>query len=148
MRRFAVLMSFPRRRPAAWALAFVTAMIASGCTAVFFDGEPAVRTAPPEPRNPCEETFAWLLTNDLGTAEEPPSSPTPDALATVLNDCTAVKLLEADDYFAFDAGRPKERLVMRRLFNGPERDEQLVAFCESPLWSQTHTCETVDRLRP
>jgi hypothetical protein len=119
-------------------------MIASACTeSIFSDGEPVVRTAPPEPRNPCEETFAWLLTNDLGIAEEPPPTPTADALATVLNDCTANDLLEADDYFAFDTGASMERLMARRLFNGPDRDEQLVAFCESPMWSETRACETL-----
>lgn len=141
-------MSIPRPLATTWSLALATSMIASGCTqTIFSDGEPVGRTAPPEPRNGCEETFAWLLTNDLGTAEEPPSSPTPDALATVLNDCTATHLLEANDYFAFEAGRPGERLIMRRLFNGPDREEQLIAFCESPMWLETHACETVDRLR-
>jgi hypothetical protein len=119
-------------------------VIVSGCTeSIFSDGEPVVRTAPPEPRNPCEETFAWLLTNDLGTAEEPPPTPTADVLATVLNDCTAEDLLEADDYFAYDAGQTMQRLTTRRLFNGPERAEQLVAFCESSMWSETRACETL-----
>ena len=147
-RRPAALMSFPRRRPTAWALAFATATIAGGCTAIFSDGEPVVPTAPPEPRNPCEETFAWLLTNDLGTAEEPPPTPTDLVLGTVLDDCTATDLLRADDYFAFDAGETMQRLTTRRLFNGPDREEQLIAFCESPMWLETHACETVDRLRP
>ena len=124
-------------------------MIASGCTqSIFSDGEPVVRTAPPEPRNRCEETFAWLLTNDLGTAEEAPPTPTDDVLATVLDDCTADDLLEADDYFAFETGETMRRLTMRRLFNGPEREEQLAAFCESPMWSQTHACETLSEPGP
>jgi hypothetical protein len=142
-------MSIPRRLATTWALAIATAMIASGCTQmVFSDGEPVVRTAPPEPRNACEETFAWLLTNDLGTAEEPPPTPTDLVLGTVLNDCTATHLLRADDYFAYEAGRTMERLTTRRLFNGPDREEQLIAFCDSPMWLETRTCETVDRLRP
>ena len=107
------------------------------------DGEPVVRTAPPEPRNRCEETFAWLLTNDLGTAEETPPTPAPDALSTVLNDCTAEELLEADDYFAFETGRTMERLTMRRLFNGPGREAQLVAFCDSAQWSELKACKTL-----
>ena len=134
----------PRRETAVVPLVLVMSMIAIGCTeSIFSDGEPVVRTTPPEPRNPCEETFAWLLTNDLGTAEEPPPTPTDDVLATVLDDCTADDLLEADDYFAFEAGETMQRLTTRRLFNGRERAEQLVAFCESPMWSQTRACETL-----
>ena len=137
-------MKQPPRAATAVPVLVLMSVIAGGCTAsIFSDGEPVVRTAPPEPRNPCEETFAWLLTNDLGTAQEPPPTPTPDALATVLNDCTAEDLLEADDYFAFATGATMQRLTMRRLFNGPEREQQLVAFCESPMWSESHACETL-----
>lgn len=133
-----------KRAATAVPILVLMSVIAGGCTeSIFSDGEPVVRTAPPEPRNPCEETFAWLLTNDLGTAEEPPPTPTDDVLATVLNDCTASDLLEADDYFAFEAGQTMQRLTWRRLFNGPNREEQLVAFCDSPNWSQTRACETL-----
>lgn len=133
-----------RRGSARLPLFVITAMSIAGCTgAIFSDGEPPVRTAPPEPRNPCEKTFAWLLTNDLGTAEEAPPTPTADVLATVLDDCSADDLLEADEYFAFDTGATMGRLTMRRLFHGPEREQQLVAFCESPMWSESHACETL-----
>lgn len=135
----------PRRQAAVVPLIFTMSLIASGCTgAIFTDSEPVVRTAPPEARNHCEETFASLLTNHLGTAEEAPPTPAADVLVRVLNDCTADALLEADDYFAFEVGRPMQRLTARRLFNGPEREERFLAFCESPQWSQTHACETLD----
>ena len=124
--------------------AMALSLLATACTEpMFMGGEPVVRTAPPEPRNRCEEMFAWLLTDDLGTAEETPPTPAPDALSTVLSACTAGDLLEADDYFAFDSGRAMERLTMRRLFNGPGRDAQLVAFCDSALWAATKACETL-----
>jgi hypothetical protein len=40
------------------------------------------------------------------------------------------------------------RLTMRRLFNGTEREEQLVAFCESPMWSETQACQTLPDQAP
>ena len=121
--------------------------VISGCAATMYsDGEPVARTAPPDPRNGCEETFARLLTDDLGTAEVAPPSPTPDVLTTVLDACTASDLLAADDHFAFASGGPMSRLITRRLFNGPEREEQLVVLCETPAWSQTHACETLPAL--
>lgn len=117
--------------------------VSAGCTEpIFTDGEPVVRTAPPEPRNQCEETFASRLTDDLGTAEASPPTPSPDALLAVMDACSGAELLEADDYFSFDSGPPNGRLNTRRLFNGPGRDAQLVTLCGLPQWSATHACET------
>jgi hypothetical protein len=123
-------------------------LVMSGCTQVWSHPDvELVRTAPPEPRNECELAFGEELTNDLGTAESFPPSPIPAALLAVLDSCTAAELLSADDYFAFEAGAPYGRLLSRRLFNGPDRQGQLLAFCDAPEWESTLACRTLEEDR-
>jgi hypothetical protein len=116
-----------------------------GCAPVMFsDSEAITRTDPPQARNHCEEVFATQLTAELGIAETPPRSPEQSTVIAVMDDCTADELLEADDYFSFGVGGPMTRLLARRLFNGPDRSDQLVQLCRQSPYEATRACRTID----
>jgi hypothetical protein len=110
---------------------------------MFSDG-PTAQTAPPAARNSCEETFATQLTNELGTAETPPPTPAQAVVITVMETCTARELLEADNRFSFDVGRPMAKLRAHRLFDGPHRMDLLTSLCNTMPYHATRACRTID----
>lgn len=123
-------------------------VLTTGCApAIFSDSEPITGTDPPPARNDCEEAFATQLTANLGIAETPPPSPEQSAVIAVMDECTGDELLEADDYFSFGVGGPMTRLLARRLFNGPDRFDQLVELCGQMPYEHTRACRTLDARR-
>lgn len=120
----------------------LTAMAASACTITVFSEHPAMSPAvPPAPRNDCENEFASRLTAGLGVPTTPVPTPEPAILLRVMNACTADELIEADDHFSYVAGEPMAYLNHHRLFNGPNRPNQLVALCASDALAASRACD-------